>query len=87
MQGLNRSFAHRTYCKKKETRKERYHEANTHTNMQGKLMKKMIRKNSTQKIQQLEGFLATCKNSTVRPETQEESETNQTHPANTKPNQ
>jgi hypothetical protein len=45
MQGLNSSFTYIRHCKKKETIQARYQEANTQTNVQGQLMKKMIRNN------------------------------------------
>jgi hypothetical protein len=52
MQGLNSNFVGRPYCKKKETSQAGHQEADTQTNVQGKPMKNMIRKNIARKIQQ-----------------------------------
>jgi hypothetical protein len=50
MKGLNSKFTGRPYCKLKETSQAGYQKENTHTNVQGQPMKKMIRKNITQKF-------------------------------------
>ena len=50
MQGLNSNFTGRPYYKLKETSQAGYQKANTHTNVQGKPMKRMIRKNIAQKF-------------------------------------
>jgi hypothetical protein len=50
MQGLNNNFTGRPYSKQKETSQVGYQEEKTQTNVQGKPMKKMIRKNTTQKF-------------------------------------
>jgi hypothetical protein len=52
MQGLNNNLIYRPYCKQKETSQAGYQEENTQTKMQGKPMKKMMRKKNRPKIQQ-----------------------------------
>jgi hypothetical protein len=52
--------------------------------MQGKPIKKMMRKKNHTKIQPKKGFLSLCKNSTIMKETQEDSSTIKTYPTNTK---
>jgi hypothetical protein len=50
MQVLNNILIYGPYYKKKEKRQEGYQEENTQTNMQGKPMKNMRRKNTTRKF-------------------------------------
>jgi len=50
MQGLNKNLIGRPYYKKKETSQEGFQEENTQTNVQGKSMKNIIRKKSSQKF-------------------------------------
>jgi hypothetical protein len=86
MQGLNNNLIYRPHCKKKETNQEGYQEAHTQPKMQGQPMKKMMRKKNRLKIQLKEGLLSLCRHSTIMIETQEDSTTIKTHPANTKLN-
>jgi hypothetical protein len=51
MKGMNNNLIYRSYYKQKETSQAAYQEANTHTNMQGKPMKNMMRKTNCSKIQ------------------------------------
>jgi hypothetical protein len=50
MQGLNNNFIGRLHCKQKETSQARYQKATTQTSMQGQQMRKMTRKDFTQKF-------------------------------------
>jgi hypothetical protein len=84
MQGMNNNLIYRPYCKKKEKNQAGYQEANTQPKMQGQPMKNMMRKKNLSKIQPNKGFLSFCRHSTVMIETQEDSTTIKTHPANTK---
>jgi hypothetical protein len=52
--------------------------------MQGQPMKKMMRKKNRPKIQLKKGFISLCMHLTVMKETQEDSATIKTYPANTK---
>jgi hypothetical protein len=84
IQGLINNLIYKPYCKKKDTNQVGYQEANTQSKMEGKPMKKMMRKKNHQKIQPKKYFLSLCRHLTVMTETQEESTTIKTYPTNTK---